>query len=161
MSDETVTINEANAPGVAPPEHHRTVKLQREGAHIRLDLHVHVNPVAMREFAYGPCVDPGATLTALKTQGGQGAAKRVPTFMVAACVALSLVVTYKIGNGSLFHNGLFGSTVAAGASPAAARTASAADLPKELQEPPVVSTPPGATPPGAPSGPSVFGLGSE
>jgi len=151
--------------GSAAPFNQTAALLQKEAVQIRLDVHVHLNAQ--------PFADLGASSTRGVEEGGRSFAGHAPaggdrprkflasTALAIACV-LGGVFVYRASTGPINHTAgpseRSASLVQAQPEAVYPSQPSAAALPKELQEPPVVTPAPGAPSPGAPAGPAVFGL---
>jgi hypothetical protein len=138
--------------------------VQKEVVQVHLDVHVHLNaqPLAGLVYPSAQGFDGCGRSSAGQTPGVGGQPSKFLSKASLVIFVLGGVFAYKAGTGALVHVAAAPDAPASAAvSTPAARLPSlplAAALPKELQEPPVITPAPGAPSPGAPSGPSVFGL---
>jgi|SRR5208337_363959 len=139
--------------------------LQKEVVQVHLDVHVHLNapPLAGLVCPTAQGFDAGGRSFAGHAPGvGRQPSRFLSKASLVIVFVLGGVFAYKAGTGALVR------VAVAPDAPASAATSTpatplpsrplAAALPKELQEPPVITPVPGTPSPGAPSGPAVFGL---
>ncbi len=148
-----------------PVESGKAPLLQKEVVQVHLDVHVHLNAPPLTGLVY-PMAHGFDGAGRSFAGHAPGVGRQPSKFLSKASLVILFVLggafAYKAGTGALVHVAAApDAPVSAATSTPAARLPSrplAAALPKELQEPPVITPAPGAPSPGAPSGPSVFGL---